>query len=101
MANHTYKKIELVGTSPDSIEDAVQNALQMAGESIRNIRWVEVQEIRGQVVDAKVDHWQVGVKLGFTLGFTLEASDAPETLEEKHEREKAEKEGSRATSAEV
>jgi len=101
MANHTYKKIELVGTSPDSIEDAVQNALQMAGESIRNIRWVEVHEIRGQVVDAKVDHWQVGVKLGFTLGFTLEASDAPETLEEKHEREKAEKEGSRATSAEV
>lgn len=97
MTNHTYKKIELVGTSPDSIEDAVQNALQMAGESIRNIRWVEVHEIRGQVVDAKVDHWQVGVK----LGFTLEASDAPETLEEKYEREKAEKEGTRATSTEV
>ncbi len=93
MTDHIYKKVELVGTSPDSIEKAVQNALHTAGESIRNIRWVEVDEIRGHVVDAKVDHWQVGVK----LGFTLETSDSPETLEEKHQREKAEEAVIRAT----
>ena len=67
MSDHIYKKIELVGSSKNSIEEAVQNAVTRAGESVRNIRWLEVGEIRGHVVDAKVDHWQVAVKLGFTL----------------------------------
>ena len=79
MTDHIYKKVELVGSSKDSIETAVDNALAKASESIRNIRWLEVGEIRGHVVDGKVDHWQVGVK----IGFTLEESTAPETLEEK------------------
>jgi flavin-binding protein dodecin len=79
MANHTYKKIELVGSSCDSIESAVQNALKRAGERIRNIRWVEVNEIRGSVVDAKIKHWQVGVK----IGFTLEANDTADPVEVK------------------
>ena len=82
MADHIYKKIELVGTSTDSIEHAVDNALQMAGKSLRNIRWVEVHEIRGHVVDGQVDHWQVGAK----IGFTLENNAAPETLDEKRRR---------------
>jgi flavin-binding protein dodecin len=86
MTDHIYKKIELVGSSPTSIEQAVQNAVHTAGESVRNIRWVEVGEIRGHVVNAKVEHWQVGVK----IGFTLEAGGCPETLEEKHQHEKAE-----------
>lgn len=81
MSDHVYKKIELVGSSKGSIEEAVENALSKAGESVRNIRWLEVGEIRGHVVDAKVDHWQVSVK----LGFTLESKDAPETLQERKE----------------
>lgn len=92
MTEHIYKKVELVGTSAHSIEQAVQNALTKANQSIRNIRWLEVGEIRGHVVDAKVDHWQVGVK----LGFTLEQADCPETLEEKHQHEKAEEAVTRA-----
>ena len=67
MSDHVYKKIELVGSSPSSIEDAVQNALGRAGKTIRNMRWFEVTETRGHVADGKVEHWQVTVKVGFTL----------------------------------
>lgn len=79
MSNHIYKKIELVGSSKESIEAAAQNAVKKASESIRNMRWMEVSEIRGHLVDGAVDHWQVGVK----IGFTLEDGNSPETLEEK------------------
>ncbi len=85
MTDHIYKKVELVGSSKVSIEKAVENALDHAGKTIRNIRWLEVGEIRGHVVDSKVDHWQVGVK----FGFTLEQADAPETLKEKKAVKKA------------
>ncbi|HEY6676099.1 MAG TPA: dodecin [Terrimicrobium sp.] len=67
MSNHIYKKIELVGSSPDSIEDAVKNALSKASRSLRNLRWFEVVETRGQVEDGKIGHWQVTIKVGFTL----------------------------------
>lgn len=67
MSNHVYKKIELVGSSKESIEDATQNAVSKAAKSVRNMRWIEVSEIRGHIVDNRVDHWQVGVKIGFTL----------------------------------
>ena len=67
MGDHIYKKIELVGSSKESIEDATQNAVTKAAKSVRNMRWIEVSEIRGHIVDGKVDHWQVGVKIGFTL----------------------------------
>lgn len=67
MSNHIYKKIELVGSSPDSIEDAVKNALSKASRSLRNLRWFEVVETRGHVEDGKIDHWQVTIKVGFTL----------------------------------
>jgi len=67
MSDHTYKKIELVGSSPDSIEAAVQNALTRAGKTVRNMRWFEVTETRGHIVDGKIDHWQVTMKIGFTL----------------------------------
>ncbi len=84
MTDHIYKKLELIGSSKESIENAVENALAKASETIRNIRWLEVGEIRGHVVDGKVDHWQVGVK----LGFTLEEKSAPETLHEKEAKKK-------------
>jgi flavin-binding protein dodecin len=77
MTDHIYKKIELVGSSPDSIETAVTNALNKASESIRNIRWLEVGEIRGHVVDGKIGHWQVGVKLGFTLEAKPSSANRP------------------------
>ncbi|MEI6071618.1 MAG: dodecin [Verrucomicrobiae bacterium] len=67
MSNHIYKKIELVGSSPSSIEEAVQNAIAKASQSLRNLRWFEVVETRGQIEDGRVAHWQVTVKVGFTL----------------------------------
>jgi flavin-binding protein dodecin len=67
MANHVYKKIELTGSSPTSIEEAVQNALQRASETIRNMRWFEVTETRGQIENNQIAHWQVTIKVGFTL----------------------------------
>jgi dodecin len=67
MSDNVYKKIELVGSSPDSLEGAVQNAISRAAKTIRNMRWFEVTETRGQIEDNKVNHWQVTVKVGFTL----------------------------------
>lgn len=67
MSEHIYKKLELVGSSQKSIEDAVQNALSRAGQTIRNMRWFEVTETRGHIEGDKVDHWQVTIKIGFTL----------------------------------
>jgi flavin-binding protein dodecin len=68
MSEHTYKKIELVGSSPESIEAAVKNALARAAKTIRNMRWFEVTETRGHIEeDGKIGHWQVTVKVGFTL----------------------------------
>lgn len=67
MSDHVYKKIELVGSSPTSIEEAVANAIARAGKTIRSMRWFEVTETRGHIEDGKISHWQVTVKVGFTL----------------------------------
>lgn len=67
MSDHVYKKIELVGSSPSSIEDAVANAISRAGKTMRNVRWFEVTETRGHIEDGKIGHWQVTVVVGFTL----------------------------------
>lgn len=67
MSNHVYKQLELVGSSNISIEEAVSSAIAKAHETIRNIQWFTVTETRGQVVDGKVAHWQVALKIGFTL----------------------------------
>jgi dodecin len=67
MSDHIYKKIELIGSSPNGIEDAVKNALTRAEKTIRNMRWFEVIETRGHVENGKIDHWQVTLKVGFTL----------------------------------
>jgi flavin-binding protein dodecin len=67
MSDHVYKKIELVGSSPESIERAIENALARAQKTIRNMRWLEVMETRGHIEDGKIDHWQVAIKVGFTL----------------------------------
>jgi flavin-binding protein dodecin len=67
MSDHIYKKIELVGSSPNGIEEAVKNALSRAGKTVRNMRWFEVGETRGHIEDGKINHWQVTLKVGFTL----------------------------------
>jgi len=67
MTNHVYKSIELTGSSKVSIEHAVSGAIAKANETIRNISWFVVTETRGHVVDGKVAHWQVSLKVGFTL----------------------------------
>ena len=67
MSNHVYKSIEVTGSSPTSIEDAVSTAIAKASESLRNIQWFTVTETRGHVKDGKIAHWQVTLKIGFTL----------------------------------
>jgi dodecin len=67
MSDHVYKKIEIVGSSPKGFEDAIKNALARAEKTVRNMRWFEVTETRGDVENGKVGHWQVTLKIGFTL----------------------------------
>jgi len=67
MAGHVYKKLELTGSSTVGYQDAIENAIARASETIRNMRWFEVVETRGQIDDGKIAHWQVTVKIGFTL----------------------------------
>jgi flavin-binding protein dodecin len=67
MAEHIYKKIEIVGSSPSGLEEAIHNALSRASKTIRNMRWFEVTETRGYIDDGKIAHWQVTLKIGFTL----------------------------------
>ncbi|KAA0020509.1 dodecin domain-containing protein [Salinicola corii] len=67
MSDHVYKQIELTGSSPTSIEDAVQNALQKAGKTLHGMRWFEVTETRGHLEDDKLAHWQVTIKVGVSL----------------------------------
>ncbi len=67
MSDHVYKKIELIGSSPSSIEEAVANAIARASQTVRNMRWFEVTETRGHIEDGKIGHWQVTVSVGFTL----------------------------------
>jgi dodecin len=72
LSDHIYKIIQLVGSSPSSVEDAIQNAVTRASESLKNLRWFEVLETRGQIEGGKVTHFQVTLKVGFTLDDTLD-----------------------------
>jgi len=67
MSDHIYKKIEIVGSSTKGIDDAISNAVDRAGKTLKHLRWFEVDEIRGHIADDGVKHWQVTVKIGFTL----------------------------------
>ena len=67
MSNHVYKHLELTGSSTESSDDAVRRAIAKAAETVRNIQWFEVTETRGHVHEGKVQHWQVTLKVGFTL----------------------------------
>lgn len=67
MSDHVYKKIDIVGSSSESIEDAIQGAISRASDSVDRVEWFEVSEIRGHVRDGKVGHYQVAMKIGFRL----------------------------------
>ena len=67
MGEHVYKIIEVVGSSPTGIEDAIEKAIARASATIRDIRWFEVKETRGHVEDGKVAQYQVTMRIGFTL----------------------------------
>lgn len=67
MTDHVYKTIELTGSSPKGIEQAIENAVNRASKTVRNMRWFEVTSTRGHVEDGKVAHYQVTIKVGFTL----------------------------------
>ena len=65
--SHVYKKIELVGSSRDGVDDAIRRAIQKAGESVRNLDWFEVKEIRGWIKDGEPQHTQVTLQVGFRI----------------------------------
>jgi flavin-binding protein dodecin len=67
MSNRTYRLTEIVGTSPNGVDEAIRNGVSRAGQTIRHIDWFEVQEIRGHIRDGEVDHFQVAMKIGFRL----------------------------------
>ncbi len=67
MSEHVYKRIELTGSSTNGIQEAVENAIERAAESVRNMRWFEVIDTRGHIENGKISHWQVTIKVGFTL----------------------------------
>jgi flavin-binding protein dodecin len=67
MSNHIYKKIELVGSSANSVEEAIQEAITTASQSLEHIDWFEVSEVRGDVKNGQIGHFQVSLKVGFRL----------------------------------
>ena len=67
MPDHVYKIIELVGSSESSIEAAIEGAIARASSSVRHMRWIEVEQIRGHLEDGKLSHYQVTLKVAFTL----------------------------------
>jgi flavin-binding protein dodecin len=67
MSSPVYKKITIIGTSRQSVENAIQNAVVTAGKSLRHLSWFEVNQIRGHIVDGKIDSYQVEVGIGFSL----------------------------------
>jgi flavin-binding protein dodecin len=67
MSGHVYKTIELTGSSPKGLEDAIANAVAKASKTVHNLRWFQVVDTRGEIEAGKVAHWQVTMKVGFTL----------------------------------
>ena len=67
MSEHTYRVTEIVGTSTDSVADAIRNGIARAAQTLRNLDWFETTEIRGHIVDGAVEHFQATMKVGFRL----------------------------------
>ncbi len=67
MSDHTYQISEIVGTSPDGVDAAIRNGITRAAQTVRNLDWFEVGQIRGEIADGQIAHWQVTLKIGFRL----------------------------------
>ena len=67
MSDHVYRLSEIVGSSPNSVDEAVRTAIAKAARTVRNIEWFQTEEIRGQVVDGAIAHFQVTLKIGFRV----------------------------------
>lgn len=67
MADRTYRVTEIVGTSPDGVDQAIRNGIKRAAETLRHLDWFEVTQIRGNIMDGGIAHFQVGMKVGFRL----------------------------------
>jgi dodecin len=67
MSDHTYRVTEIVGSSPESLQQAIRNGVERASHTLRNLEWFEVTEIRGQITEGAVAHFQVALKIGFRL----------------------------------
>ncbi|MEV0411740.1 dodecin [Streptomyces sp. NPDC050448] len=67
MSHHTYRVTEIVGTSPEGIDQAIRNGITRAGQTLRNLDWFEVTQVRGHIENGAVAHYQVGLKVGFRL----------------------------------
>ncbi|WP_354641828.1 dodecin [Kitasatospora camelliae] len=67
MTDHIYRVTEIVGSSREGIDDAIKNAIDRAAQTLRNLDWFEVIQMRGHIVDGRIEHYQVGLKVGFRL----------------------------------
>ncbi|MEV6833248.1 dodecin [Streptomyces sp. NPDC051133] len=67
MSNHTYRVTEIVGSSREGVDQAIRNGIARAGQTLRNLDWFEVTQVRGQLANGEIEHWQVGLKVGFRL----------------------------------
>ncbi|MDJ0462434.1 dodecin [Streptomyces sp. 21So2-11] len=67
MTDHTYRVTEIVGTSHEGVDQAIRNGIGRASQTVRNLDWFEVTQVRGHIVDGEIEHYQVGLKVGFRL----------------------------------
>ncbi|MGV9454885.1 dodecin [Streptomyces sp. NPDC003635] len=67
MSNHTYRVTEIVGSSHEGVDQAIRNGIARASQTLRNLDWFEVTQVRGQLENGEIAHWQVGLKVGFRL----------------------------------
>ncbi|MEU4264410.1 dodecin [Streptomyces argenteolus] len=67
MSNHTYRVTEIVGTSEEGLDEAIRNGVARASETLRNLDWFEMTQVRGHIEDGRIAHYQVGLKVGFRL----------------------------------
>ncbi|MER5740372.1 MULTISPECIES: dodecin [unclassified Streptomyces] len=67
MSNHTYRVTEIVGTSTEGVDQAIRNGIERASQTLRGLDWFEVTQVRGHLVDGRIEHYQVGLKVGFRL----------------------------------
>ncbi|MBC2903676.1 dodecin [Streptomyces cupreus] len=72
MSNHTYRVTDIVGTSPEGVDQAIRNGIERASQTLRNLDWFEVTEVRGQLDNGQIAHWQVTMKVGFRLEDTAD-----------------------------